>query len=165
MEKVDVILASALGSQEQWEELTAYIDEHLTVHIRGLRHPLGGQFVAAENKGRWFFFLPYHPVFAMALHALLLQPFLFRMSGDPAGRLSFRDGRLLEEAQVEVADDDIWIGEETRSRDFAKLPELRLLKQVSKASMATLTQGNCLAIPRSTAPRLMPGDHVTILRY
>jgi len=164
-EQVDVLLLSGLIGSEEWSELSSFLESQLTVRIRGLKHPLGGQFLAGEGHGRWLFFLPYQPVFAMALYALLLHPFLFRLSGDPEGQLPYREGRLLEGAVIEVADDDIWVGEEKLTRDFAKPPELRLLKQISRATMATLARGNCLAIPRSISANPQPGDMVTVLRY
>lgn len=165
LDQVDILLVSGLISYEQWTELVGSLDPGLNVRIRGLSHPLGQQFLVAEGKGRWLFFLPYHPVFALALYALLLHPFLFRICGDPAGTVPFREGRLLEAAVLEVPDDDIWIGHEKLTRDFAKAPELKLLKQISQATMATLAQGNCLAMPRTTSTDPQPGDHVALLRY
>ncbi|OPX22223.1 MAG: hypothetical protein B1H03_04950 [Planctomycetales bacterium 4484_113] len=164
-EQVDILLVTGIIPYKQWTQTADSLEPAFTVRIRSLHHPLGHLFLAAEAKGRWVFFLPYHPVFGLALYALLLLPFLFRMSGDPEGYVPFRQGRLMEGAVAEVPDDDIWIGEEKMTRDFAKTPELKLLKQVSRASMATLAQGNCLAIPRSTSADPQPGDFVAILRY
>ncbi len=163
--QAEVLLVSGVLSKSERSELDKALDENCKVVIRGLKHPLGGRFCAAQRDHRWIFVLPYHPPFIHALFALIVGPTVIKMLGEPYGWVPMSIGNVAESVGALVHDDDIWVGQERFTRDFTQMPEVKLLAQISLATLNTLTEGNCLVIPRTGETALETGTKVNIIRY
>ncbi len=163
--EVDVLIASGLIPEASFAELMNSLRDKVRVVVEGISHPLGAKFRASKGEQKWFFFLPYNPVFAIAIYALILHPFMFALSGDLRPHVPYRLAKLVEPATSEVEADDIWIAQEKSARAIATVAEVKLLKQISRATLATLAEGDCIAIPRCADKHLPQGTEVSIVRY
>lgn len=164
-DQAEVLLVSGVLSTAECRELDKALDENCKVVIRGLKHPLGGRFCAAQRDHRWIFVLPYHPPFIHALFALIVGPTVIKMLGEPYGWVPMSVGAVAESVEALAPDDDIWVGQERFTRDFTQTPEVKLLTQISSASLTSLSEGNCLVIPRTGETLLESGMKVNIIRY
>ncbi len=164
-EQAELLVVSGILSSSQLDELRSVLAEGCDMRISGLSHPLAGDFLVADRGGCWLFFLPYHPPMIHALAALLIFPFVVRMMGDRHGWVPYVNAVNLETANAENPGDDIWVGEERFSREFGSTAEVKLICQISQATIATLTSGTCLAIPRTSESRIEAGSELAIIRY
>jgi molybdopterin molybdotransferase len=164
-DQAEVLIISGILSTQECQELDKALAENTKVVISGIKHPLGGRFRAAQRDHRWIFVLPYNPPFIHAMFSLLIGPTVIRMLGEPYGWAPLAQGILAEPATAAEPDDDIWVGYERFSRDFSKQPEVKLLCQISKASLSSLNEGNCIVVPRTGDTQLEAGSRINMIRY
>ena len=164
-EQAEILIVSGILSSPQWQDFTQVLGETWELRIEGLSHPLCGMFRAAVHEGRWLLFLPYHPPMIQALLTLLVFPFVTRVMGDEFGYVPFVPARSLETAEVENPHDDIWIGREQFTGEFMNFAQVKLICQISNATLASLAEGTCFAVPRVPSDRIEARSDLSIVRY
>jgi molybdopterin biosynthesis enzyme len=158
-DQVEALVVSGLLSDAQFEELRRTLEQDWELRIAGLAHPLGKQVLIAERNGRWLLFIPYHPPLLLALAALLLQPLVTRLKGHNGDAFSYAE--CAESASGDTAD-DIWLGREVVQSDRFKPARVKLLKQVSAASLADMARATCVAVPSTGGGAVEPNTPLAI---
>lgn len=163
--QAEILIVSGILSSSQWEDLSRTISETWELRITGLSRPPCTMFCAAVREGRWLIFLPYHPPMIQALLTLLVFPFVTRMMGDESGYVPFVPARALETVEVKNPYDDLWIGREESTHELMDFPQVKLIGQISDATLATLVEGTCFAVPRESSGHIEAHSDLSIVRY
>ncbi|MCD6282865.1 hypothetical protein J7J84_04590 [bacterium] len=164
-EQAEILVVSGILSSSQWQGFTRMLGETWDLRIEGLSHPPCERFCVAERDGGWLFFLPYHPPMIQALLMLLVYPLVTRVVGDERGCVPFVSARSLEAVEVKVPQDDIWVAREKLTCEFMNVAEVSLICQISRATLASLVEGTCFAIPRAPGDRIEAHSDLAIVRY
>lgn len=164
-EQAEILVVSGILSSSQWRDFTQTLNETWELRIEGLSHPLCGRFCVAAREGRWLFFLPYHPPMIQALLTLLVFPFVTCVMGDEFGYIPIVSARSLETVEVENPQDDIWVGREESTGEFMNVAQVKLICQISSATLATLAEGTCFAVPRASSDHIEAHSDLAIVRY
>jgi molybdopterin molybdotransferase len=164
-EQAEILVVSGILSSSQWQDFTQMLGETWELRIEGLSHPLCGRFCVAACEGRWLFFLPYHPPMIQALLTLLVFPFVTRMMGDERGYVPFVSARSLETVEAKNPQDDIWVGREESTGEFMNVAQVKLICQISSATLTTLVEGTCFAVPRASSDHIEAHSDLAIVRY
>ncbi len=164
-EQAEILVVSGILSSSQWQAFTRMLGETWELRVEGLNHPLCGRLCMAAREGRWLFFLPYHPPMIQALLTLLIFPFVTRVMGDEHGYVPFVSARSLETVEVKDRRDDIWVGREESTGEFMNVAQVKLICQISSATLTSLAEGTCFAIPRVSSDRIEAHSDLAIVRY
>ncbi len=166
--KVDVLILSGFFSDSKWEEVISATRHDMKLTVPSLPHPLGEKFLGAiSNKGerKWLFAFYYHPVFAVALYALLIKPFLEAFSSTAKLVSVLEDGVISEGMTVDGPRDNLWIGLMNGLEKGTGLVRVKPLAPISTANLKTVSRGNCTFLTSDLMSELRVGERVSIGSY
>jgi len=163
--QADVVIACGFIGENEWLSLVRHLSERLKVLVKGVRHPLGKWLICACAGEKWFFFIPYAPSFFLAVYSLLLHPTLTALKGETKSPFSLKNGRLMEDKEEEVKEDNLWIGIEGKHFAETGEAEIKLIAQISKASLQLVKEGDVFAITSGQQTLHARGESLSYAPY
>lgn len=168
LEQVDVLLVAGFFAEGEPAELARHVGGEFATVVEGVRHPLGKRLLVAKRTreaAKWFIILPYHPVFAVALQALLVFPLLRAISGVKVDLCATKVGFAANQIKVLLEGDELWVGKLTEGDQEHPRAQVTLISQVSCARLSFLSQGNCIAISSKVFGEIGSGEELRFVLY